>query len=516
MSKESPLRAGARVGQFVVIEEIGFGATSVVYEAEHRTLRNRVAIKVLRAQTEMDHELRRRFEREMHLLANVASVHVPHVYDVGELPNGLPYIVMERLSGSTLADWLCAHRKLDLPLAVEIAAQVCSALTALHEANALHRDVKPENLVLHRDPAGAYIVKLVDFGICKPREDDGPPLTLRGTVVGTPEYMSPEQVQGLELDERTDVYSTGVVLYELLAGRTPFQGRDIGNLGRSILVEDPPRLSDLCPECPPALETIVMRAMARSTKARYESTAALRRELERFADERGLRRSPRVWNMLPAEGPSQVVELTHRKQVDTAITNKLPLERRSVMAAAFAGVAVVAGLIGGAYYAFQPRATAVAAIEPPRLMAETPLPIAAEPEPPIAPSLAIVAPEPAQAPAVEEPVAADEELVAAMVEAPAEPAVEEPAVEERRARRSRRARRVEREESSSTTTTIAIAPMAPMAPAAPTITAGELLAQAGSPPPPDYVPEPAQSPPPSSDIPSSPYDANLPNNPFGQ
>jgi len=192
-----PLRPGARVGAFVIREEIGLGATSIVYEAEHRTLRHRVAVKLLRSSSDATSELRMRFDREMRLCSSLSSLHVPHVYEVGELPSGLPYIVMERLSGDTLATWLAVHRKLPVAVVVEIGIQLCSALTALHERQVLHRDVKPENLVLHRAFADGYVLKLVDFGICKPLLADGLSLTQQGTVVGTPEYMSPEQVQGI-------------------------------------------------------------------------------------------------------------------------------------------------------------------------------------------------------------------------------------------------------------------------------------------------------------------------------
>ncbi|MCZ7686493.1 MAG: serine/threonine protein kinase, partial [Sandaracinaceae bacterium] len=342
----------------MVREEIGVGATSIVYEAEHRTLRHLVAVKVLRSAHEMDGELRLRFEREMKLCTSISSLHVPHVYEVGELPSGLPYIVMERLSGSTLAEWLVAHRTLPVPVVVEIGAQLCAALASLHERQVLHRDVKPENIVLHRAFADGYVLKLVDFGICKSLVSDGLSLTRQGTVVGTPEYMSPEQVQGIGVDARTDVYSTGVVLYELLTGRAPFQGRDLDLLGRAILFATPPRPTALRPDLSPALEAIVLRAMARDRADRHSSIHALERELDRFADAQALRRHPAVWRLLPASGTRRAAPPpapVRRATISTLSLPRIPIRRGAIATAVVATVGVLlTAALSVAYYVYDP------------------------------------------------------------------------------------------------------------------------------------------------------------------
>lgn len=353
-----PLRVGARVGAFVVREQIGVGATSIVYEAEHRTLRHLVAVKVLRSASDMDGELRLRFDREMKLCTSVSSLHLPHVYEVGQLPSGLPYIVMERLNGSTLAEWLAAHRTLPVPVVVEIGIQLSSALASLHERQVVHRDVKPENVVLHRAFADGYVLKLVDFGICKSLVSDGLSLTRQGTVVGTPEYMSPEQVQGIEVDPRTDVYSTGVVLYELLTGRCPFQGRDLDLLGRAILFATPPRPTALRPELSPALEAIVLRAIARERGDRHASALALERDLDRFAESQALRRHPGVWKLLPASGARRApppAAAPRRSTLSTLTFPRIPIRRgvAATVLAATLGVLLVVGL-SVAYYAYDP------------------------------------------------------------------------------------------------------------------------------------------------------------------
>lgn len=447
----APLRPGARVGGFVVREEIGFGATSIVYEAEHRTVRHRVAIKVLRSLGDPGDELRLRFEREMKLCSSLRSTHVPHVYELGELPSGLPYIVMERLNGASLADWLAVHRRLPVAVVVEIGLQLCEALEALHERGVVHRDVKPENLVLHQAFSDGYIVKLVDFGICKPLAENGPALTRRGTVVGTPEYMSPEQVQGIDVDPRTDVYSAGILLYELLAGRTPFEGHDLDVLGRAILFASPPRLASLREEVSALLESIIMRAIARDRANRHPSIGALRRELERFATEHSLRRHPQVWSFLPAAGVARPLlppppEKLVRRPHPTLITPRIPI-RAGIFGWAAAALAVLLGAgLSVAYYAYEPTSADAE---------ESAMP---GPAPPTAPA-------PSPAPNAEAGSVGDEEALPAPEserEAPHredEGAAEKPAAEARpRARRT--ASRRPRARREAPTTTVVFAPSA--------------------------------------------------------
>ncbi len=498
---QGPLRPSARVGAFVVREEIGFGAMSIVYEAEHRTTRQRVAVKVLRSNAEIDRELRARFEREMRLSAALRSPHVAQVYDVGELPSGVPYIVMERLSGSPLSEWLSKHRRLPLDVVVEVGIQICSALNALHELGYLHRDVKPENLVLHRE-RDTYTLKLVDFGICKPEIEDGPALTARGTVVGTPEYMSPEQVQGLDVDVRTDVYSTGVVLYELVAGCTPFPGRKLESVGRAILVAEPPSLNELRPECGARLEGIVMRAMARDRHDRHPSVDRLRRELDRFADEHGLRRNPRVWSLLPGKSPlerapqSKTGPEPPRESADTLVTTRIPVQK-GIFATAAGGLCVLAVAFGTfGYYAFQERIADALIARQRSAAPHVEAPLSAVTRPPLAADTDSMSRAELTASELDHPMP--------IVSAP-EPQTM-PAVEPRPVRR--RARRAQPPE-----TTIALAPLStptptptpePLPPPPTTISAAELLETARgetAPPEPPFVAE-------------NPYDNAPPRNPF--
>ncbi len=458
-----PLRPGARVGAFVVREEIGRGATSVVYEAEHRSLRHPVAVKVLRSSTEMEGELRLRFEREMRLCSTVSSVHVPHVYDVGELPSGLPYIVMERLIGASLADWLAIHRRLPVAVVIEIGIQLCAARDAMHQHHVVHRDVKPENLVLHRATGDSYVVKLVDFGICRPLLETGPALTRVGTVVGTPEYMSPEQVQGIDVDVRTDVYSTGIVLYELLAGRTPFEGNDLDVISRSILFASPPRLTAVRTEVSAVLEGIVMRAMARDRSHRPPSIGALSRELERFADEHGLRRHPTVWGLWASarvSTPPPPPASSHRERTPTLVTPRLPVKRASTFGTALAGLAILLGAIGSvAYYVYEPIVEGALAGQRSKPRAPEPAPTVAVPQPqPVPESTASldvrpsIEPAHSELPEGEEPVSVDPRAR----ETPARP---------RRSSRLR-AHHAERERTPARTT-IAFAPRAELPEVAP-------------------------------------------------
>ena len=513
----APLRPGDRVGAFVVREEIGFGATSIVYEAEHRTARQRVAIKVLRSMSDMESELRQRFEREMKLSTTLVSMHVPHVYEVGELPSGLPYIVMERLNGATLADWLAVHRTLPVAAVVEIGLQLCAALEALHEHEVVHRDVKPENLLLHQAFDDGYVVKLVDFGICKPLVGDERALTRRGSVVGTPVYMSPEQVQGLDVDVRTDVYSTGVVLYELLAGRTPFEGRDLDLLSRAILFGSPPRVATLRDDVSALLEAIVMRALARDRADRHPTIGALKRELERFRDEQRLARHPRVWSLMPSSSVARPLlppppEGLVRRAHPTLITPRIPIRRAWVVGTAAAALAVLIGAgLSVAYTMYDPLGA-----EPARAEPEEPAPSPREAEAP--PDPAEAAPAPASVEVA--PPSAEPALVAP------QPARTDPPRLRRRARRPR-------PPPPSTTVSFAPAVVPPIAPTtanlfAPIIATASIDEPAPvEPPAPPIVEapvapaaprapieEPARAP---SPIPPSPYDdraGELPENPF--
>lgn len=285
------LRAGDTLDKLIVRERLGHGSSAVVYRAEHAQIGNAVAIKVVHGDG-LDGQSAARFDREIRICGRLRSAHVPHVHDVGRLPDGSPYLVMELLEGESLEARLEREGALPIATAVEITRQLLTALEAAHHAGAIHRDVKPENLFLHQSAGDeAPVVKLMDFGIGKPL-DPVNAITQEGIILGTPHYMAPEQTVAGEVDERTDVYAAAAVLYEMLTGRTPFDGKSIAAITAAVLHDPFPSPSQARPDCPQALSAVVLRAASRDRADRYAAARQMRDALERVATEQGLPTGP--------------------------------------------------------------------------------------------------------------------------------------------------------------------------------------------------------------------------------
>ncbi|MFW6050906.1 MAG: serine/threonine-protein kinase [Myxococcota bacterium] len=291
-------------GKYVLGRTLGIGGWAVVYDAEHLELGHRVAIKVPRIGEGAPATARERFLREVRLSAMARHRHIPEVHDTGRLPDGSPFLVMERLDGQDL-DHHLARGPLSIPAAVELGRQLAAALEALADLGIVHRDIKPHNLVLHREAGDGVVVKLVDFGISKgggaPATDGA--LTDDGMVIGTPHYMAPEQVEGQPVDCRTDVYAACIVLFESLTGRTPFVGETSSALLGSILRDPIPSLRALRPSCPAPIERILERGLAKRPAARHPHPRALRIALERAARSLALPAGATAWTAPDPEPP---------------------------------------------------------------------------------------------------------------------------------------------------------------------------------------------------------------------
>jgi eukaryotic-like serine/threonine-protein kinase len=273
-------------GKFEVQKVLGAGGMGTVVAAQHLGLEQRVALKFIHRDLAGDEELKRRFLREAKAAARLRGEHVCRVLDVATMPDGTTYIVMEFLEGRDLGDVLR-----DGPLAVEDAVeylfQACEAIAEAHAAGIVHRDVKPQNLFLTRRPSGLPLVKVLDFGISKLDEGSGAAQTATNQVVGSPAYMSPEQLRSArETDARSDIWSLGVVLYELLAGHPPFRGHNLPSIALAIVSQSQEPIEESRPGLPAGLIAAISRCLRKDPAERFASVAELAAALLPFAPER--------------------------------------------------------------------------------------------------------------------------------------------------------------------------------------------------------------------------------------
>jgi serine/threonine-protein kinase len=275
------------VGKYRIERLIGRGGMGAVFAAQHELLNQRVALKLLLGELADSKEASVRFLNEARAAAQIQGEHVARVLDIGQLPTGAPFMVLEYLEGADLAAVL--HQRGPLPV-VEVADYALQALDALaqaHAAGIVHRDLKPANLFLTRRHDGTSLVKVLDFGISKNLASAGPQgMTSTRAVLGSPEYMSPEQLRTpREVDARTDLWSFGVILYELLTGHMPFTGESLAELFVQILERVPPPVRTLRPDIPLGLEMVISRCMTRDPNGRYANVSELAAELMFFASE---------------------------------------------------------------------------------------------------------------------------------------------------------------------------------------------------------------------------------------
>lgn len=307
-----PVEHGRRVAErYVVGRPMAQGAWARILEAWDERLHRSVALKVLVTD---DPEAQRRFEREARLAANIRHANVLDVYDQGQLEDGRRFMVMERLEGEDLASRL--ERGLpSIEEVVDLGRQLAMALSALESHEVVHRDVKPQNVVLHHD-RGETIVKLVDFGVSKGGATLQPETTDGGVIVGTPYYLSPEQVQGTPVDTRSDLFSLGIVLYETLTGHHPFVGDSVGAVAAAILEQPVPPVLEQRPECPRSLARLVERLLARDPDERPAHASEVERELVRIAEELDLPLGADAWKPVEpsAPGPQAAPDTSQRSR----------------------------------------------------------------------------------------------------------------------------------------------------------------------------------------------------------
>ena len=275
-------------GKYRIVRLIGEGGMGAVYEAENMRIHRKVAIKVLHAGVAQTGEAVSRFEREAQAAGRIGSEHIVEVLDLGNLPSGDRYMVMEFMDGDSLSGRISARGRLTPGEIYPILHQLLEALAAAHGAGIIHRDLKPDNVYLLKSRGGkSDFVKLLDFGISKFNQlsgDSGFSMTRTGAVMGTPYYMAPEQAKGSrELDHRVDLYAVGVILYECVTGEVPFNADTFNELLFKIVLEQARPVQQSVPNLDPSFAAIVNKSMAREPAQRFQSAREFQHALEQWA-----------------------------------------------------------------------------------------------------------------------------------------------------------------------------------------------------------------------------------------
>jgi len=341
------------VGQVVadryhVVKKLGEGGMGQVYLAEHVKMGRRSAIKVMNPSMVHDPDAVARFNREASNASRITHPNVCAIYDFGETSDGLIYLAMEFIEGEPLTDLIEREGALPVPRAAAIFLQVADALQAAHDLGIVHRDLKPDNIMLSRRKGGGDTVKVVDFGIAKAvgGDESGQKVTKTGLVVGTPEFMSPEQLSGDKLDGRSDLYSLALVFYRMLSGKLPFEATSVQETMIKRLTDEPTKLAEARPDLsfPPGLQPVLDTALARTPTERYQTVAKF------AADIAAVTGRPTASAVPATQEKTQLIDTTGGGATQRiSATKAAPAKKRSLVPAAIGVVVVLAG--GGAWVA---------------------------------------------------------------------------------------------------------------------------------------------------------------------
>ena len=293
VAKEDPYIGKTIDGRYIVEAILGQGGMGVVYRAKHKMIDKKVAIKVLRGEMARDREVTERFLQEARAASAIGNPHIVDISDFGQLPDGSTYFVMEYLGGKSLNKLMEETKPVPVKRLVRIAKQLGEGLAAAHNAGIIHRDLKPDNVMLIDRGNERDFVKILDFGIAKVSSGEGSSgntarLTKAGQIFGTPHYMSPEQAAGSPVAKQTDIYSIGVILYEMAAGKPPFDADNFMGVLTAHMYKQPVPIRAIVPppqEVPAGLDMMIMKCLSKKAELRYESFEAFVLDFEKF--ERG-------------------------------------------------------------------------------------------------------------------------------------------------------------------------------------------------------------------------------------
>jgi serine/threonine protein kinase len=415
-------------GKYRVERVLGVGGMGVVVAAHHIQLDEKVALKFLLPDALGNAEAVARFAREARAAVKIKSEHVARVTDVGTLPNGAPYMVMEYLEGGDLAEWVKQRGALPVEQAVEFVLQACVAVADAHALGIVHRDLKPANLFCVRRSDGQLSIKVLDFGISKMTDAGGMApgsMTRTSALMGSPLYMSPEQMRSSkDVDAMTDIWALGVILFELMTGRTAFLAETVTELAIKVSTEPAPSIRSFRPDVPPALEAIVGKCLEKDKRQRYRNVAELALALLPFAPKRAKSTVDRISGIIQASGLSTSaldVPLSPPAEGTIVSAGTLPAVgrttaggpggRKAFVGASVAGAVVLLAIVGTALAlrrgpAHPDDSHATAAVAPPSAPAPVPAPTqTAALEPPRAPEAKLVEPPPVVTVAAPQPVA---------------------------------------------------------------------------------------------------------------